>query len=239
VGTQPARSVWRSLRLRLFAVVLRQTGGVTRSSRNGLLPGISAHGWWVITLGVFVCFFGGLVLLVVVAFTGFATHHPFTATDHPVFVYGWFVGFMIVVAMIGVTGFATPAALRRELRAGYSTLPLSTLSVDIRDPRDGRILLPAGEGPRHGIFGIRALRRDASRYPDRPLGTSATEPDAIRRFDIPGGPRGLLWGRARLAAFHGAIAASEPDALLIDALRQPLVEGAVSQFRPGALVHYT
>ena len=42
-----------------------------------------------------------------------------------------------------------------------------------------------------------------------------------------------------MAAFHAAVAASEPDALLIDALRRPLVEGAVSQFRPGARVHYT
>ncbi|MDP9026627.1 MAG: hypothetical protein M3N46_03610 [Actinomycetota bacterium] len=212
---------------------------IAPAERNGLLPGTTAHGWYLITVVVFVCFFGGLALVAMVSFTGFATGHPFTASEHPVAVYGWFLSFMVVVVMVGVTGFATPSKARRELLAGYSTLPLSTLTVDIRDPRDGRILLPAGEGPRYGYFRIGALRRDAGRFADRQVNLRTDEPGPIRTLEIPGGARGLAWGRARLRAFHAAIAAAEPDALLIDALRHPLVESAVAQVRPGARLHYT
>ena len=186
-----------------------------------------------------ICFFGGLAIAAVPVFTGFVRGHPVTASENPGLVFGWFGSYLVVILMFGVIRIAAPLKVASELRAGYSTLPLATLSVDIRDPRDGRILLPAGEGPRKGIFRIGELRRGAAVPVDRPLAPTPQPPPPLVELERPPGGGGVVWSRRWLSSFQQVVAAAEPDALLVGALREPLTESVVSQYQPGARLHYT
>lgn len=211
---------------------------MSTSSRNGLLPGISAYGWWLIVLIVFGVFFIDLAVFMTIAYMGFAGHVIISATQRPPVLYVMAAVFLGAVMMIGVTGYVLPFQTRRELRAGYSTLPSATLSVDVRDPRDGRILLPAGVGPRKRKIRLGPLRRAATAVVDRPVTPPVDEPAPLRTLDVSGKAGGLPWTRRRLEAFEGAVAEAVPDALLIGALRHPLAEVVTAQFRPGARINY-
>ena len=208
------------------------------TSRNGLLPGISAYTWWVITMAVFVVFFVDLAVFFTIAVVGFAGHTIISATQHPPVLYVMAAVFVLVLAMWVVTGYAFPFRMRRELRAGYSTLPWATLSVDVRDPRDGRILVPAGVGERKRTMKLGALRSAAAATADRPVTPLVDEPVPLRTLDVSGRAGGSPWTRRGLDAFERTVAAAVPDALLIGALRHPLAEALAAEFRPGVRLRY-
>lgn len=187
---------------------------------------------------MFGVFFADLGVFVAIACLGFSGHVIISATRHPPVLYVIAAIFIMAVAMIGVTGYAVPFRIRRELRAGYSTLPSAALSVDVRDPRNGLILLPVGVGPRKGVFRLGPVRRLATTTVDRPVTPPVDEPAPLRTLDVEGKVGGLPWTRRRLEAFERTVAAAVPDALLIGALRHPLAEALAAQFRPGVRINY-
>lgn len=122
---------------------------------TGLVRGLPAYTWVLVTavsaaLGVI-----GVLGLVVVLLTMTARGvGDFDTSIAPVVA--------LVLALIGLPlcVVALPRTSRREAEAGYTTVPLLAGDLPLRDPHDGRELIPAGAAvPLQYRVSLRPARR--------------------------------------------------------------------------------
>lgn len=122
---------------------------------NGLVRGVPAYTWSLAFVLAGAMTVLGLVSLVGALLSVATTGQPdLSVTVAPV-----------VVLALGLTGLplcriALPRVAAREAEAGYTTVPLLSGDLPLRDPRDGRTLLAAGATvPRSYRVSLRPARR--------------------------------------------------------------------------------
>jgi hypothetical protein len=106
---------------------------------TGLVRGLPAYTWVLVTVVSIALALAGLIGLVAVLLSMTArgigsldvTVAPVTA---------------VVLALVGLPlcAVALPRVRHREAEAGYTTVPLLAGELPLRDPHDGRELIPAG-----------------------------------------------------------------------------------------------
>ena len=62
----------------------------------------------------------------------------------PIAGYGFYLPFVAVAAFCPIAGGIAQRKMRREVISGYTTIPFGFDYVDLRDPRSGVLLRPAG-----------------------------------------------------------------------------------------------
>jgi hypothetical protein len=128
---------------------------------TGLVRGTSAYIWSLVTVVAVACVGLGVLSLVgavlAVAASGRADLSP--------------VGLPLVLLLAGAIALplsrrALPLVTAREAAAGYTTVPLFSGELPLRDPRDGRELIAAGaDVPRSFRVSLRPARRAAQFAP--------------------------------------------------------------------------
>jgi hypothetical protein len=104
-----------------------------------LVPGVPAYAWALATVLAAALTLVGLVALVGVLFAVAA--RSLTSFD---FATGPALVLAIGIATLPLCQVALPRVIERETEAGYTTVPFLSGDLELRDPRDGRVLLPAG-----------------------------------------------------------------------------------------------
>ena len=70
--------------------------------------------------------------------------------------------FVVVASLIAANSYH-PIIKRRELKHGYTTMPLNYQFVEMRDPKTGQVLRRAGDPP-PDRFGLKAARQYAREH---------------------------------------------------------------------------
>lgn len=109
--------------------------------RSTLLPGLTAHGHYVLFYCLLVVFFAYLVAMGISLLVAW---NYMKASTHPMEVYSILAVFFALIVALVIAAFTARHKLKVELRAGYSTLPFSSDRLPIRDPRTGEIVKAAG-----------------------------------------------------------------------------------------------
>jgi hypothetical protein len=128
------------------------------TSRTGLLRGPSAYSMSFIRLIVLAVFLCGMAFFGITALIDFDWMAPGTL--------GGDISsaglILLVVALIASNAYH-PIIKRREVKHGYTTLPLNYQFVEMRDPRTGQVLRHAGD-PLPTRFGLKAAREYARQH---------------------------------------------------------------------------
>jgi hypothetical protein len=121
---------------------------VTDSRATSLPPGVSCFVWTWLLVGSFVLCLLFIVPILVLGFLS-RTHPGVLPVFHALL--WWWLG--VTVVLPSITAVGKVAKERREVMAGYTTLPRSYLNVDYRDWKSGAVIRRGGsDGAHSGRF---------------------------------------------------------------------------------------
>jgi len=126
---------------------------VEAGTESSMLPGPSARAWYVVAFALSGCWI--IYIVIAVLLYWFDTGVDFTS--HPAAAYSLASGIAFFFVLVPTARAVANSKSKRELRAGYTTLPYLT-DVDLRDPKDGRLLRSEGAYGADGKFTL-SLKR--------------------------------------------------------------------------------